>query len=706
MSTNIDFFEYCDLIEQLNKWTEAYEAGKPIVSDVVYDTEYQKLKMFERANPNEIEPNSPTQKVGSTTKSKDGFEKVTHNIPMLSIANSMSPEELREWSSDKSGKGCPEQTLEFKIDGLALSLHYENGDLVDAVTRGNGVEGDRVYANALRIDDIPKKIPLTHIKEIRGECVWLKEDFDKYNEKLEAMGKEPMSNPRNGAAGTMKSKDPNDVSERKLSFVAYSVVDGSDNDTHEADLKDLEECGFIVSEYYVCPNPDKVVAGAEYMEKKRHKMPFLIDGLVIKVNDKTTYKRLGGTSKTPHFCTALKFPPDEKITKLLGIEHSYGRTGAVTPVAILEEIELALTKVRRASLHNWDMAEYLGCYVGCSVVVRKAGEIIPEIVKVVEIGCTKDDYEKALVTKKYDKFPLNSIHERNSDIRSNYELAHGKQEWYVRPYVCEHCGSILCNDTNRDGEKLVAWVCPNSKCSVKQHKQIVKFVGKDAMNIMGVGESLIESMLSKGLIKNVADLFKVTKDDLLTLDGVKERSAEKAIDAITEGRKAYLNNLLAGIGIPNLGKTMSGPIAETFVTLEAVSKASVVDIESIDGIGNELAESVAEWFQDQDNMDMVQFFIDNKIASEAKPSVKKSNKLKGLTLIMTGKFDDLGRGEFKDLVAEHGGNLSSGISKKVDYVLFGDGAGAAKSKKINDLQSQGVDIKIIGSQEFLKMLED
>lgn len=700
MSDNIDFFTYCDLIEKLNEWTEAYEKGEPVVSDAVYDEEYKKLKRYERTIPNEevdsIPENSPTQKVGAAGVTGT---KVTHDIPMLSIANSMSPEELEEWSKDKAGKGCAEQTIEYKIDGLALALKYEDGELVDAVTRGNGAVGDCVYANALRIDDIPKTIPLKHITEIRGECVWLKEDFEKYNEKLEAMGKEPMSNPRNGAAGTMKSKDPNDVTERKLSFVAYSVVAGSENDTHEADLKDLKTCGFIVSEYYVCPNPLKVVAGAAYMEKKRHEQPFLIDGLVIKVNDKTTYKRLGGTSKTPHFCTALKFPPEEKVTKLLGIEHSYGRTGAVTPVAILEEIELALTKVRRASLHNWDMAEYLGCHVGCSVVVRKAGEIIPEIVKVVEIGRTKDDYEKAL----YDKVNINTL-------TDSYRIEDAKDipniEWYIRPTVCEHCGSTLCNDTNRDGEKLVAWVCPNSACSVKQYKQIVKFVAKEAMNIMGVGESLIEALLSKGLIKNVADLYKLTKDDLLTLDSVKERSAEKAIDAITESRKAYLNNLLAGIGIPNLGKTMSGPIAETFVTLEAVSKATVSEIEDIEGIGNELAESVVEWFQNQDNMDMIQYFIDNNIASEAKPSVKKSDKLKGITLIMTGKFDDLGRGEFKDLVAEHGGNLASGISKNVNYVLMGDGAGPAKSKKINDLQAQGIDIKVIGSQDFLKMLED
>lgn len=703
MNQQIDFFEYCDLIVKLNEWTKAYENSTPVVSDAVYDAEYKKLKQFELEHPTEIEADSPTQNVGSGATG----DKVDHKIPMLSIANSMSVDELRHWSEDKDTKGCVEKTIEYKIDGLALTLIYKGGLLVDAITRGNGVSGDRVYANALQIADIPKTIPNPKDRvEIRGECVWLKADFEAYNAKLESMGKELMSNARNGASGTMKSKDPKEVAERKLSFVAYGTVDGSPSNKHSDDLNWLKHAGFITSEFFVCPNTDKVIAGAAYMETKRHEQPFLIDGLVIKVNDKTQYQRLGRTSKTPHFCTALKFPPEEKVTKLLGIEHSYGRTGAVTPVALLEEIELALTKVRRASLHNWDMAEYLGVHVGCHVIVRKAGEIIPEIVKVVEIGCTKDDYEKDLASKKYDKFSPDTIHHRNSDLRSNFELVLGNVDWYIRPYVCEHCGSTLKNETNRSGEQLVAWVCPNSECPVKQFKQIVKFVAKDAMNIMGVGESLIESLLSKGLIKNVSDLYKLSKDDLLTLDSVKERSADKAIDAINESRNAYLNNLLAGLGIPNLGKTSSSPIAESMLTLETVSKATVAQFESIDGIGSDLAESIVEWFENQSNMDMIRYFIDNNIACEAKPSIKKSDKLKGLTFIMTGKFDDLGRGEFKDLVAEHGGSLSSGISKSVDFVLYGENAGPAKKKKINDLQNQGIGIKTIDSSEFRKMLED
>jgi DNA ligase (NAD+) len=359
---------------------------------------------------------------------------------------------------------------------------------------------------------------------------------------------------------------------------------------------------------------------------------------VIKVNDKSAYKRLGGTAKTPHFCTALKFPPEEKVTKLLYIEHSYGRTGAVTPVAVVEEVELAMTKVNRASLHNWDMVEYLGLHEGCTVVIRKAGEIIPEIVKCPETSRTKDDYEKLLSVD-------GGLADADHDLMEN--PAHHEFKWYHRPQTCKHCGSILQNDTNRSGDLLVAWVCPNEACSVKQFRQIVKFVSKTSMNIMGVGESIIESMLSAGLIHDIADLYTVTVDDLLKIDGVKQRSAEKAIDAIKESKNAYLNQLLSGLGIPNLGQTMSAPIADKFKTLDAVINATVGELESIDGVGHDLAESMVEWFGK--NLVLVSKIIANGIALNAKPSRVKNDKLKGLTFILSGSFDGVDRNDFKDL---------------------------------------------------------
>jgi len=448
------------------------------------------------------------------------------------------------------------------------------------------------------------------------------------------------------------------------------------------------------------PTVDKVVSGAEFMEKKRHSLPYLIDGLVIKVNDKTAYKRLGGTSKTPHFCTALKFPPEEKITKLLDIEHSYGRSGAVTPVAIVEEVELALTKVRRASLHNWEMAEYLGVFKGCSVKIRKAGEIIPEIVEVIEIGHTKDDYEKAVYEKVNIKVDTQTAKYEYQD------KADDLVNWYERPHTCAHCGTALENERNRDGDKLIAWVCPNSACSVKQFKNIVRFVSKDAMNMMGVGESLVESLLSAGLIKNAVDLYKLTLDDLLTLEGVKERSAKNALKSIEQSRDNYLDKLLVGLGIPNLGRSSSGPVAEVVETFEGFCNATVNELSAIDGVGDDLVANIIDWTMDDNNKQIIEDLKLFNIAQKAKPNLKQSDKLKDMVLIMTGKCDDIGRDEFKKLVVENGGLLSSSITKKVTHVIMGEtGVGPSKLSKINELESKGIDIKTISGHDFLVMIQ-
>lgn len=691
----IDFFEYAEYVTKLNEWGKAYADGNPVVSDAVYDTEYKKLKAFELANPDMIDKDSPTQRVAADVT--DGFAKVDHVVPMLSITNSNGYEELRTWSDSMNAYS---REIEFKIDGLALALIYDkNGFLIDAITRGDGKTGDSVFANALRIENIPKTIPMDKFNdiedldviEIRGEAVWYKDDFQKYNAYLESIDKPTMSNPRNGAAGTMKSLDPQEVADRKLSFVAYSFVRPYVFDTQAADLDFLKSIGFTVSEHYVCHTTDKVIAGAHFMEDKRHTLPYLIDGLVIKINDKKLYKQLGGTSKAPKWCTALKFPPEEKVTKLLDIEHSYGRTGAVTPVAIVEEVELALTKVRRASLHNWDMAEYLGVHKGCHVVIRKAGEIIPEIVKVVEIGQSKDDYEKLMSSG-------GSVELATATIHTNHNF-----DWYTRPHVCAHCGTALRQDTNRSGELLVAWVCPNQKCSVKQYKQIVKFVAKEAMNIMGVGESLIDDMIKIGIVKNITDLYKITKDDLLKIDGIKDRSAENIIDSINVSRKNYLHQLLAGLGVPNLGKTASAKLADHWETLQEVSSASPRQLELTEGVGTDLAESIAEWMAD--NQDIIDFFITSDIGCKAKKLDQKSDKLAGQTLIMTGTSDILGRDEFKKMVAENAGKVASSISKKVNFVIMGENAGPAKLKTIAELQASGVDIKVIDDKEFLDMIK-
>ena len=458
----IDFFEYAELVNTLNDWAAKYEAGNSPVDDSVYDTEYRKLKLFEKLNPGMLDPNSPTQKTGATIKS-DGFEKVQHVIPMLSIANIYSEEELREWVNDKTSKGINEFVMEFKIDGLALSLPYVTGDLDDAITRGQDGVGDRVLANAMMIDSIPKSTGF--VGEVRGEAVWNKADFIAFNEQQALDDNELMSNPRNGAAGTMKSKDPYEVKRRKLSFIAYSIVDGG-NATHSADLVALGNMGFTVSPHYILTDVDAIVDCMLKMEQDRHHLPYLTDGLVIKVNDKSAYKKLGGTAKTPHALGAYKFPAEIKATPLIDVEESSGKTGAVTPVANVVMVELSLTEVRRSTMSNWDIFEFMGVYTGCSVLIRKSGEIIPEIIGVVGIdGHTKDDYQKLLAIKGRD-----AINAAIKELRVDPQYK--DLPFIFRPTICKHCGATLEQDSNHAGEDLVALVCVNDLCPIKKFKAI------------------------------------------------------------------------------------------------------------------------------------------------------------------------------------------------------------------------------------------
>ena len=679
----IDFFKYAELVETLNDWGKAYAIGNPVVSDFVYDEEYKKLKLFELHNMDMIDKDSPTQKIASD--SVDGFQKVAHEIAMISIANSNGIDELESWAIAKQ-KYLP-FTLEFKIDGLALSLKYDKGMLTDAITRGDGAKGDRVLANALRIANIPKTIPILNKVEIRGEVVWCKDDFQVYQDYLESIGKPLMSNPRNGASGTMKSKDPQDVADRKLTFIAYSFVDGSENNLHSEDLNQLGEMGFTVSENYICPNVDKLIAGAKYMQAKKESLPYLIDGEVIKVNDKNLYEELGGTSKAPHWCTAFKFPAEEKETILLDIEESYGRSGACTPVGIVQEVELALTKVNRVSLHNWDIVEYLGLSKGCKVIIRKAGEIIPEIVKCVDTKKNKDDYGR-------------QGSQSGSPIWKDIPF-----DSYKRPMRCKHCDTTMQNEQNRKGEFLIAWVCPNSFCSAKQLRSIIRFVEKDAMNIVGVGESMIESLLASGLIKNVRDLYSLSKEDLLKLDGVKSRMAELTLNAIEKSESNYMNQLLVGLGIPNMGRTASAAISDHFGTLEALIESGKTGMSKIPGVGTEIVESFTDYLN-TGGLQTIQWFIDNQIAHKAKPSIKVSNELAGLIFIMTGKFAELDRDEFKKIVVRYGGKVSSGITSKVDYVLVGEGAGPAKISDIAHLKSEGAKIKELNVKEFWEVIKE
>lgn len=698
----LDYFTYSDSIQLLIKWSKAYYKGSATCDDGTivpqdgdFDKLYREVQQFERENPTMVDKESPTHKI--ITDVQDGFQKVDHKYPMLSIANSNGYEELEEWVKKTFSQGVKEFDVEFKIDGLALSLIYEHGRLTDAVTRGNGVQGDRVLANVLQIKSIPRQLAADFTGEIRGECVWFLKDFEAFQLVLEKEGKQPMANPRNGASGSLKSKDPTEVARRNLNFIAYSVISGSNRPKQSDDLAVLRSHGFFVSDHYVVNDVSEVMRTARAMEDKRSSLSFLTDGLVIKTNDKNLQEGLGGSSKTPHFLTALKFPPEEKKANLIKVERSYGRTGAVTPVVNIEPTKLAGTTVQRASLHNWDILEFLGVYDGCKVVVRKSGEIIPEIVSVVGIGRTKTDYDIFINKNKGDRHALMMEIEM---LRKHYP----SNKFVNRPVVCDNCGNKLANAENRAGNIMVALECKNEKCSIKQFKNIVRFCEKEAMNLVGISEKTIEDLLSYRLISNVTDLYVLTKGSILKMDGYGDRSAEIIVDSIEKSKKNYLHQLLVGFGIPNCGKTLSDKLATKYETLDAVTSLTKTELLTMGDIGDETAETVTEFFEK--NKDLIGFFLKSGIATKTKPGIKKlSDKLAGMTLIFTGTSDLVSRESFKSLVVAHGGKVVSSVSKKLSCILVGSSPGPDKMQKIQDLNREGAKIKIIDDETFLGMIK-
>ena len=696
----MNIFTYSNLCSTLTEWARLYESGTSPVSDVVYDTEYRKLKEFEKANPDLISPLSPTQIIiGSLDK--DG-ESVEHKHKMLSIANLNSSEELIAWLSDKYSKGIKSVLLEYKIDGMSLSLLYKNGRLYDAITRGDTVGdvsiGQRAIGNATQVASIIKHIP-NFTGEIRGETVWFKSKFDDYNRKMSYLGKKQMANCRNGATGTMKSKDPKEVKERSLDFIAYRMLDGSANDLHHEDLNQMREFGFYTSDYFlfdlIPANYQKIVDTVAKMNELRADLPYITDGLVIKVDDKREYSRLGGSSKAPHAFGAYKFPPEVKSSPVLSIEESAGKTGAVTPVANVVPVSLSGTSVKRSTVHNWDLFEYMGFYPGCSVNIRKSGEIIPEILSVVGIeGHSKDDYEKLVA-----KYGRNAVAAEIKSLRLQYPSI----QFSSRPTVCNHCGTTLSQDVGVDGSDLVALVCPNGNCSSRQLKSIEAFVSKECMNIMHIGEATVHVLFDTGLVKDIRDFYHLNKQNLSSVMG--DREAERCLESIEASKKNHLNQLLNSFCIDNVGKGTSDRLSDAFGTLSSVNNAILnasATVLAIPDIGEGVCSSLVEWFTK--NSAIVDFFIAENIACNAKEKIIKGNALAGKLCIMTGSSELVGRDQFKKIVVEQGGKISSSITGKTDLVLVGSEAGPLKLRKIADLRAAGSNIRVVSDSEFLEIV--
>ena len=643
------------LRQQLIQWgKEYYEQDQPTVEDYVYDREYQRLVSLESQFPELVTPDSPTQRVGGQTDTQ--LAKVTHDIPMLSMGDVFSVEELHDFNlRQQDSLSHPthlEYDLELKIDGLSLSLVYENGRLVQASTRGNGVIGEDVTANAMTIKDIPHQLPEPLSVEFRGECYMPKASFVKLNEEREANGQPVFANPRNAAAGSLRQLDPQVTARRNLATFMYYVPEYEKIGvtTQEAALQRMRDLGFNVNpNNRTVHNEDEL---AEYINEytaKRDDLEYGIDGIVEKVNDLATEQQLGNTVKVPRWEIAYKFPPEEQATVVRDIVWTVGRTGNVTPTAVMDPVQLAGTTVSRASLHNPDYLQEKDIRIGDTVLLHKAGDIIPEISRVV-LG----------------KRPADS-------------------EEYQIPTHCPVCDSEL---VHLDGE--VALRCVNPMCPAQIKEGLAHFASRNAMNIDGLGPKIIEQLWDKKLVRDFADLYRLNNDQLLTLDKFGAKSASNLLTSIDNSRHNSVERLLFGLGIRHVGAKVARLIAEHFGSLDAVMNATAEEISAVDTIGPTIGDSVATYFANDQVHQLIQEIKDVQVNMQytSASTVDSDSEWNGQRVVLTGKLSTLTRAEAKEWLEEHGAKVTGSVSKKTNLLIAGEKAGS----KLQKAQQLGVPV--------------
>ncbi|HJA23471.1 MAG TPA: NAD-dependent DNA ligase LigA [Candidatus Limosilactobacillus intestinavium] len=643
------------LRQQLIQWgKEYYEQDQPTVEDYVYDREYQRLVSLESQFPELVTPDSPTQRVGGQTDTQ--LAKVTHDIPMLSMGDVFSVEELHDFNlRQQDSLSHPthlEYDLELKIDGLSLSLVYENGRLVQASTRGNGVIGEDVTSNAMTIKDIPHQLPEPLSVEFRGECYMPKASFVKLNEEREANGQPVFANPRNAAAGSLRQLDPQVTARRNLATFMYYVPEYEKIGvtTQEAALQRMRDLGFNVNpNNRTVHNEDEL---AEYINEytaKRDDLEYGIDGIVEKVNDLATEQQLGNTVKVPRWEIAYKFPPEEQATVVRDIVWTVGRTGNVTPTAVMDPVQLAGTTVSRASLHNPDYLQEKDIRIGDTVLLHKAGDIIPEISRVV-LG----------------KRPADS-------------------EEYQIPTHCPVCDSEL---VHLDGE--VALRCVNPMCPAQIKEGLAHFASRNAMNIDGLGPKIIEQLWDKKLVRDFADLYRLNNDQLLTLDKFGAKSASNLLTSIDNSRHNSVERLLFGLGIRHVGAKVARLIAEHFGSLDAVMNATAEEISAVDTIGPTIGDSVATYFANDQVHQLIQELKDVQVNMQytSASTVDSDSEWNGQRVVLTGKLSTLTRAEAKEWLEEHGAKVTGSVSKKTNLLIAGEKAGS----KLQKAQQLGVPV--------------
>ena len=647
-----------------------YVLNQPEISDKEYDDLVKKLKQLEKQYPELVTPDSPTQRVGE--RPLEGFKTVKHRVAMLSLDNTYSDEEIKEWA-ERVNKGLPREKVEYvvelKIDGVGVSLTYEKGVLAVGATRGDGVVGDDVTQNLKTIKSIPLRFFITEpsqlpdLIEVRGEVFMEKSAFEKLNLEKKKKGEALFANPRNAAAGSLKLLDSRLTAQRRLNCFIHSfgtLEGGGVYKTHWEFLQSAKRLGLRVnSEVKLCKDIEEVISYCGDWEKKRGKLSYEIDGMVIKVNSLIQQKRLGYTMKSPRWAIAYKFPAQQATTTLEDIILQVGRTGVITPVAVLEPVECGGVTISRATLHNFDEIKRLDVRIGDRVIVERAGEVIPKIVKVVE------------------------------------SVRKGRREIFKVPEKCPECGGRI----TKEKEEEVAYRCINPSCPAQLERGLVHFASRNAMDIEGLGESVVEQLVRKGLVKNFADIYSLRKEDFLKLELFADKRAQNLLDAIGESKERPLSRLLFALGIRHVGEKAAETLAEEFGSLHGLMEAKEEELQRIPEVGPALAGSVREFFQQKEVKRLIDRLKQVGLNMKQERVAKGPQILAGKTFVFTGELKGYSREEAEELVKNLGGKASSSVSSKTSYVVVGESPGSKYGK------AKTLGVPILSEEEFEKLIK-
>jgi DNA ligase (NAD+) len=663
-----------ELRQLLQKASYAYYVlDNPIMEDAVYDQLYRELQDLEMQYPELVMPESPTQRVGERPTTR--FSSVRHNIPLYSLENAFNIEEFAKWQ-ERWQRYAPnldnfEYVCELKIDGNALALTYENGVLVRGVTRGDGVTGEDITQNVRTIRSIPLQLNTETpppVVEVRGEAFLPLEVFEQINQEREEAGEPLFANPRNAAAGTLRQLDPRIVDRRRLDFFAYTLhIPGKDDAevarTQWDALELLQKLGFRVNpNRKLCASLEEVRDYYNYWDIERRNLPYMTDGVVVKLNPFALQEQLGFTQKFPRWAIALKYPAEEAPTRVEAIAINVGRTGALTPLAHLHPVQLAGTTVQRATLHNSDRIAQLDLRIGDTVIVRKAGEIIPEVVRVLP------------------------------------ELRPANTQPFQMPTHCPVCNQPVVRPV---GEAVTR--CINASCPAILKRALTHWASRDALDINGLGEKLVEQLVDQGLVHSVADLYDLTAEQVASLDRMGKKSAEKLVGAIANSKTQPWSRVLYGLGIRHVGSVNAQTLTQPFPTVEQLARASAAQIEGVYSIGLEIAQSVAQWFKVPANQTLIDRLREAglQLAAKIESTIKPKNQsLSGKTFVITGTLPTLKRDEAKELIEKAGGKVTNSVSSKTDYLVVGEDAGSKLEK------AQGLGITQLSEAQLLEMLKD